>query len=62
MYALLALVSFLVAIGSFYYFQMRGGGTLFMVLGVIFAILGAVFGIIFLSGRINKTDDIHITE
>lgn len=62
MYSLLALVSFLVAAGSFYYFQMKDGGTLFLVIGVVFAILGAVFGIIFLSGRINKTDDIHITE
>ena len=62
MYALLALVSLLVAGGSFYYFQMKGGGTLFLILGIVFAILTAVFGVIFLSGRINKTDDIHITE
>ncbi len=61
MYALLALVSFIVAGVSFYYFQQRDT-TLFMILGIVFAILGAVFGIIFLSGRINKTDDIHITE
>lgn len=61
MYALLALVSLLVAGGSFYYFQQKGT-TLFMILGIVFAILGAVFGVIFLSGRINKTDDIHITE
>lgn len=62
MYALLALVSLLVAAGSFYYFQVKDGGTLFLVLGVVFALLTAVFGVIFLSGRINKTDDIHITE
>ena len=62
MYALLALVSLLVAVFSFYYFQVKDGGTMFLVLGVIFALLTAVFGVIFLSGRINKTDDIHITE
>ena len=62
MYALLALVSLLVAVFSFYYFQMKGGGTMYLVLGIVFALLTAVFGVIFLSGRINKTDDIHITE
>ncbi len=61
MYALLALVSLLIAGGSFYYFQ-HNGKTLFMILGIVFAILGAVFAVIFLSSRINKTDDIHITE
>lgn len=62
MHALLALVSLVIAVGSFYYFQMKDGGTPFLILGIVFAILTAVFGVIFLSGRINKTDDIHITE
>ena len=62
MYALLALVSLLIAAGSFYYFQMNDGGMLFLVVGIVFAILTAVFGVIFLSTRLNKTDDIHITE
>ncbi len=62
MYALLALISVLIAAGSFYYFQVKDGGVLFLVLGIVFLILTAVFGVIFLSGRINKTDDIHITE
>ena len=63
MNALLAVVSLIVAIGSFYYFQKEGGGgTPFLIVGIIAAILTAVFGIIYLSGRLNKTDDIHITE
>jgi len=62
MYALLALVSLLIAAGSFYYFQMKDGGTLFLVLGVVFGILFLVFGVFFMSSRVNKTDDIHITE
>jgi hypothetical protein len=33
-----------------------------LVLSIICAILFIVFGVIFLSSRINKTDDIHITE
>jgi hypothetical protein len=62
MHALLALVSLLIAAGSFYYFQMKDGGTLFLVLGVVFGILFLVFGVLFMSSRVNKTDDIHITE
>jgi hypothetical protein len=62
MYALLALISALIAAGSFYWFQAKDGGTLFLLLGVVFLILTAVFGVIFLSGRVNKTEDIHITE
>ena len=62
MYALLALVSLLIAAGSFYYFQMKDGGTLFLVAGIVFGILFLVFGVFFMSGRVNKTEDIHITE
>jgi hypothetical protein len=29
---------------------------------IVFAVLMVVFGGMFLSGRVNKTDDIHITE
>jgi hypothetical protein len=63
MYALLALVSLLIAAGSFYYFQMKdGGGTLFLIIGIVFGILFLVFGVFFMSSRVNKTEDIHITE
>lgn len=62
MYALLALVSLLVAAGSFYYFQMQNGGTAFLVVGIVFAILFIIFGVLFMSSRVNKTEDIHITE
>ncbi len=36
--------------------------TLYIIGTVVFGILFAVFGIMFLSGRVNKTEDIHITE
>lgn len=62
MYLLLTLVSLIVTVGSFYWFQMKDGGTLALAAGIVCAILTAVFGVIFLSSRINKTDDIHITE
>lgn len=62
MYALLALLSALLAAGSFYWFQAKEGGTISLLIGILFLILTAVFGVVFLSGRVNKTDDIHITE
>jgi len=61
MHALLALVSLLVAGGSFYFFQ-QNGNTLLLVVAIVFAILFLVFGALFMSSRVNKTDDIHITE
>lgn len=63
LYALLALVSALIAAGSFYYFQSKPeASSLYLIVGVIFVLLTVVFGVIFMSGRVNKTEDIHITE
>lgn len=63
LYALLALVSAVIAAGSFYYFQSKAdAGTLYLIVGVVFVLLTVVFGVIFMSGRVNKTEDIHITE
>ena len=66
LYALLALVSAVIAAGSFYFFQSNkdpnNSGTLYLVVGAVFVLLTVVFGVIFMSGRVNKTEDIHITE
>ncbi len=64
LYALLALVSAIVAIFSFYTFQSNKeeGSTLMLIVGIVSVLLTVVFGVIFMSGRINKTEDIHITE
>lgn len=62
MYALLALVSALITAGSFYWYVQSGDQRLYFVISIIFLILTLVFGGLFLSGRVNKTDDIHITE
>lgn len=62
MYALLALVSVVVFAGSYYQYTRTDGATLWMVF-MFAGILGAVvFGGLFLSGRVNKKEDIHITE
>ena len=61
MYGLLCVVSLALFGFSFYEF-VQSYSTLWMVLGIL-AIVGAVvFGGLFLSGRVNKKEDIHITE
>lgn len=35
---------------------------MFMIGGIVLAVLMVVFGVMFMSGRVNKTEDIHITE
>jgi len=60
---LIALVCLLAAVFCFYRFQTTPtGNTMFMISGVVFGILMVVFGVMFLSSRVNKTEDIHITE
>lgn len=61
LYAVLALVSALIAAGSFYYFQ-TNGNTLYMIIAIVFVLLAVVSGVVFMSSRVNKTEDIHITE
>jgi hypothetical protein len=62
MYALLALVSLLIAGGSFYWYTQSGDQKIYFIITIVFGILTIVFGGLFLSGRVNKTEDIHITE
>lgn len=63
MYALGALISLIIAAVCF--FWMRGQSDpnyLLLVAGIVFGILTIVFGGLFLAGRINKSEDIHVTE
>ena len=62
LYAVLALITALIAAGSFYYYVRSAENTLYIAMAILFAILTIVFGGLFLSGRVNKTEDIHITE
>ncbi len=59
---LLAVVSLVGTIVFFLAYRNYGGNTLFVVLAFIFLVLTLIFGGMFLSGRIGKTEDIHITE
>ena len=63
MYGLLALVSLVLTVGCFYmYFWGQGANVLYLVLAIVFLIATVGLGGISLSGRVNKKEDIHITE
>jgi hypothetical protein len=60
---LLAVLCLLGAGFCVYKFQeAAGGGTPFLIGGIVLAVLMVVFGVMFMSGRVNKSEDIHITE
>lgn len=60
---LVAVVSLIAAGFCFYKFQRTpDASTIYIIGGVIFGLLTVVFGVMFLSGRVNKSEDIHITE
>lgn len=61
-FALLALVAAIAAAFSFYKYTNTGGETMYIVLFAICALATVGLGAVFLSGRIGKKEDIHITE
>lgn len=63
LYGILAIVCLVVASLCLYKFQTATSpNTMFIIGAGVFALLMVVFGVMFLSGRVNKTEDIHITE
>jgi hypothetical protein len=63
LYLLLAVVSLAITAVSFYmYVNTPGGSTLYLIGIIVFLIATLASGGMFFSGRVNKTDDIHITE
>ena len=62
LYALLALVSLAISGLSYWMYTASADNKLYLAGIVIFALLFVVFGGLFLSGRVNKGEDIHITE
>lgn len=59
---LLALISLILAAVSFYMYKSGEGKGIWLIGLIVFAVLLVVFGAMFFSGRINKTEEIHITE
>jgi hypothetical protein len=63
LYAVLALITAILAAGSFYlYTSSSVPNTLYIVAAIVCVLLTVVLGGLFLSGRVNKKEDIHITE
>jgi len=61
--SVLALVFLVLAAWSFYtYTSTSPPNSLYLILAIVFALLMVVFGGMFLSGRVNKSEEIHITE
>ncbi len=59
---LLAFVSLILTGLSFWMYTRSADNTLWLIGVVLFLIGTLVFGALYFSGRVNKTEDIHITE
>lgn len=61
---LLAVVSLIGTVAFFLLYRnySEGSSMLYFALAIICLVLTLVFGGMFLSGKIGKTEDIHITE
>ncbi len=62
LYALLALVAAIAAAFSFYKYTSSDDNKIFLVGAIVFVLATIALGGLFLSGRVNKNEDIHITE
>ena len=62
LYALLALVALLIAAFSFYEYTISADNKSWLILAIVSILLTIALGGVFLSGRVNKKEDIHITE
>lgn len=59
---LLALVGLVLTALSFWMYRSSPENTLWLVGVVVFLVATLIFGALYLSGRVNKGEDIHITE
>jgi len=65
LYALVTVVSAIIAAWQIWTYLSQKGNDVSQVpiiIGIIFAIIAIVCGGLFLSSRVNKTEEIHITE
>jgi hypothetical protein len=58
LFAVIALVLFALS----FYKYVTVAGTMWLIGWIVFLIAAIAFGGMFLSGRVNKGEDIHITE
>jgi hypothetical protein len=64
LFALLALLSALAAAFFFYSFQKQSAdaGSMNLILSIIFILLAIAFGAYYMFNRVNRHDEIHVTE
>jgi drug/metabolite transporter (DMT)-like permease len=64
LFAILALISAVVAGYFFYSFQNQGdeGSSMSLILGVLFALVAVGLGAYYMFNKVNRHEDIHITE
>jgi len=63
LFALLTIISAVLAAYFFYSIQHQEEvSNVSLMLGGFFTLLAIIFGGMFLSKRVNKTEDIHVTE
>ena len=62
LYGLLALVSAAGAVFFLFIKEKQEGNMIPLVIGIICIVVTIIFGGLFLAGRVNKTEEIHITE
>ncbi len=62
LFAILALVAAVAAAFSFFKYTSSNDNKVFLVAALVFAVATVGLGAVFLSGRIGKKEDIHITE
>ena len=64
LFAILALISAVVAGYFFYSFQNQGsdGSSTSLIIGVLFALAAIGLGAFYMFNKVNRHEDIHITE
>lgn len=62
LYAVIALVSAAAAVFSFLKYTDSDDNKLYLVVAIVCGLVTMALGVLFLSGRVNKKEDIHITE
>ncbi|HKX84496.1 MAG TPA: hypothetical protein VJL58_09770 [Pyrinomonadaceae bacterium] len=62
MNGLLALVALVLAALSFWQYRSSPDNSLWLIGIIVFGLAFIGLGGLFLSGRVNKNDDVHITE
>ncbi len=63
LYAGLALVSAVIAAYCFVAFRgANANKTMLIIVAIVFTLLALGLGAMFLAGRVNRNEDIHITE